>query len=412
MSPLRAAPLRLAAAVGLAVASAAGCGTPAPAEYGERIARAQSGLEGDPELQARREQVEAARARERGEGPFDELEVRVRHQNEEQDSLRVLTRVPLPDPRELSAQRAARRAETEASLARLEETALERRGELCFRAIEEAVHRHESAVYREYSERQAGLLEWNREWRESGALSEPSAIRFEIESRIKLATRMPEPAPPTPAEVAALPEIGRADGMLIRDPELVRETVREHHPAVGVSEAVAERYRALARRAVARGRPRVDFVDLSYEPLTQRDRHEFAAQLAVRVPLGRSAKAEAARYTALARGEGREAAQVVEEQLRLGMVALGDVDHFEANTERWLELLDLAGEAEALAERWWRQRLATPSDVSRLLDQAFAARASVLEARARAGLAGCTLFSMTGVSIEDWPRGSGAAMPR
>ena len=39
-----------------------------------------------------------------------------------------------------------------------------------------------------------------------------------------------------------------------------------------------------------------------------------------------------------------------------------------------------------------------------MLDDAFAARSTVLEARQRAGSAYCTLLAMTGVELEAWPR--------
>ena len=57
-----------------------------------------------------------------------------------------------------------------------------------------------------------------------------------------------------------------------------------------------------------------------------------------------------------------------------------------------------------MAERWWRERLAKPSEVAALLDEAFAAKSAVLEARERAGSSRCTLLAMTGVSADDWPR--------
>jgi hypothetical protein len=67
---------------------------------------------------------------------------------------------------------------------------------------------------------------------------------------------------------------------------------------------------------------------------------------------------------------------------------------------------ELADGAESVADRWWRGRLADPSGVAELFDRAYDARRSVIEARARAGLAGCRLLAATGVAPEEWPRTS------
>ncbi|MEE3327266.1 MAG: hypothetical protein VX252_08030, partial [Myxococcota bacterium] len=40
-------------------------------------------------------------------------------------------------------------------------------------------------------------------------------------------------------------------------------------------------------------------------------------------------------------------------------------------------------------------------------DEAFAARGAVVDMRERAGLAGCTILIVTGVAVEEWPRGGG-----
>ncbi len=66
-------------------------------------------------------------------------------------------------------------------------------------------------------------------------------------------------------------------------------------------------------------------------------------------------------------------------------------------------------DVDAVAERWWENRLATPEQVADLFDEAFDARSAVLDARAEAGLAGCRLLSATGVSAAAWPRGPGQA---
>ena len=183
----------------------------------------------------------------------------------------------------------------------------------------------------------------------------------------------------------------------------MRATVRELHPSVAYREAMSERYAALSERAGGRARPWFDFIDFGYEYKQHRDDEAFA-QVALRVPFGSTAQAEATRFRALRRSQQREADYVVQEQSRLGLLALREVDRFETQAGRWQELLGAAREAEEIAERGWRERLARPSQVAALFDQAYAARTTVVDARERAGLASCQLMAVTGRSIDEWPR--------
>ncbi len=125
----------------LSASCAAGCATPVNSGYERRIADSQRGLDGDPAVEARREEVEAALARERGESVLDAVELRIRDEYEDRHRVRVLTRIPVPDPWEIRARREFRRADTETSVARLEETALGRRADFCFLGIEAAAYR-------------------------------------------------------------------------------------------------------------------------------------------------------------------------------------------------------------------------------------------------------------------------------
>ena len=90
--------------------------------------------------------------------------------------------------------------------------------------------------------------------------------------------------------------------------------------------------------------------------------------------------------------------------MRRSLIALREIDHFEARTKRWKELLTLAQQAETLAGRWRTEGLARPDDVADLVDRAYVARIAVVDAREVAGLASCSLLAMTGVALEDWPR--------
>ena len=129
--------------------------------------------------------------------------------------------------------------------------------------------------------------------------------------------------------------------------------------------------------------------------------------MAFQIPLGGKSYADVGRYAALAREQKDEAEGQIEERLEESLRALNEINNFELRSERWRELSALAVRAEEVADRWWRQRLASPEDVANLFDEAFAARAAVVDMRERAGLAGCTVLVVTGIPVEDWPRGTG-----
>jgi outer membrane protein TolC len=231
-----------------------------------------------------------------------------------------------------------------------------------------------------------------------------SGARFELDSRIKLATRQPPPIAEQLRADMGLPEIGSPDGELVRDVEQLGAAVREHHPSVELHEAIAARYRRMVDRAHARRLPRLRFVDVSYGHRTDRSRDGVGGQLAFDIPFGGRQRAEIEHFEALGRQQRSEANALVADQISLSLQALNDVHDFESRAEQWRELERLALDAEQLADRWWKVRLAKPTQVSALLDNAYAARIAVLEARERAANAGCTLLAMTGISLDAWPR--------
>jgi hypothetical protein len=404
--PLPGARLSWLACSWLLVTWMVGCATTPPPDLERRVAEAQRGLEEDPAVEARREAVQAAVARERGEVALDEFEFRVRGQARDGDSaLGMKARIPVPDPARVRARRAERRAETEASIARLDETSLRRRAEFCFRSMESHAHRERSAIYEFYARRQRALLEWNEQSRRSGIESERRATQFRIEARIKLATRKPGP-PPEPSLVTdPLPPLGRGQGRLVTSAELLLDLVRSQHPSPAVHRAIAARYEALAARAQTAGRPWFEFVDVDYERIFgDQSRNDIGGQLAFQIPFGVESRADASRFRALGRSETLEAEGLIQDQMRQSMFALREFQYFESNTEEWQELLELARSAEEVAERWGEERLARPSQLENLIDRAYDARVAVLEERERAGLARCTVLALTGVSLDDWPR--------
>jgi len=383
-----------------------GCAGPPAPDYGPRIEAARRGLADDPAIQARAAEVEAAQAREQGEALVDAVELRVGDEYvDSEHRVRVTARIPVESPAELRTRREVLRADTEVAVARLEETSLERRAELCFPSVDVLVYRSRGSIYDIYAARQKALLEWSEDWRSAGTLNELSAARFEIESRLKLATREPPRPPQVEVVLPVLPEVGSRPRGLVRALPLLRETVRRHHPSAALRRATAERYQALSARAASQAKPRLKFVEASYryESGAGGD-HGGGGRLAFEIPFGIQERASAGRYRALVRQEQSEEQRLVDEQVLRSLGALEELADFEARAAQWRELQALAEAAEQVADRWWRGRLARPSQVAALLDQSYAARSAVLEARERAAIAGCTLLAMTGVPPESWPR--------
>lgn len=368
-------------------------------------------MAGDPLIRARVAGVEAARAQEKTEVAVDEVEFRVGDEYDRQHILRMRARLPVEGPLEIKASRDVRRADTAVAVARLEEASLQRRAELCFPSVDVLVHRTQSSIYDAYAERQKALLAWSQEWRRAGMIDELSATRFELESRIKLASREPPPPPEAEVVMPVLPPIEAKPSVLVRELSLLREAVRRHHPSVTVRRATAEHYQALARRAKRRALPSLKFVDISYQYTGSDGNNGVGGRLAFDIPLGIRERANAGRYQALARQEENEQEYLLQEQVRQSLEALAELADFEARSEQWQELEELARSAEKTADRWWRERLAKPSQVAALLDEAFSARTAILDARERAAVAGCTLLAMTGLSPEDWPREEGLSGP-
>ena len=103
--------LSLLACASLLAAWGVGCSTTPPPDVERRIAEAQRGLEGDPAVEARKQAVEAALARERSEPALDELELRVRGDHRRRGGeLALRARIPVPDLGQVRARRAVRRA--------------------------------------------------------------------------------------------------------------------------------------------------------------------------------------------------------------------------------------------------------------------------------------------------------------
>jgi hypothetical protein len=376
-----------------------------PVDRQQRIERAESEVENDPIVQAHLAAVEAAQAKEERPKLVDGVELRVADGYMDNDHrIRALARVEVLNPLELRAERAALSAATDIEIARLEEVSLERRVELCFPSVEALVLEERIAIYAKFAKRQRKLLDWNSDLRKSGVIDELMAARFELAGRTKLAVRQPPPTVERLRISMQLPEIGKGTGELVRTTEQLREKVRAHHPSVTMRRANAKRYLKLAELARAKRLPALKFVDLAYEHRTDRSRDGVVGQLAFNIPFGGQSRAEVARFEALGRQNRSETMAIVDDQIALGLRALNDVHDFESRADEWRELEQLALSAEQIVDRWRDARLAKPSSVVSLLDNAYDARIAVLEARELAASAQCTLLAMTGVRLELWPR--------
>lgn len=370
---------------------------------------ARDGMQDDPAVEASRAELEAEIAREEGEAVVDSLELRVGAEVQGDASVPVLARLPLANPAAVRAQKEAQHASSEAALAKLEEVALERRAALCLPSLDRLVYAERMQIYERYAGRQRELVKWNAQLVRAGMLDEVAAAGFELSSKVDLATRVPNPLAlaavrpdRTYAVLPALPDRVEEFGA---QPERVRAEVLRSQPAIGVHRALKERYQALARSENASRYPSVKFVDLGFEPVTHRGQQQSVlGRVGIEIPFGTKARAEARHYSALANSQTSQERAVVEERMLEAQLALSELQTFHDRSAHWRELLVLADSAEAVADRWFAQRLARPDEVAGLLDEVFRTREAVLKARERAGLADCSLLAATGVSAASWPR--------
>lgn len=315
----------------------------------------------------------------------------------------LAARLILDNPWEESATEDAHLAELEGALARIESTALTLEVERCERSI----RAHVSAELRALNERHAAQLQalkgWVDAWLEAGQLNELEGAR----ARLALSTALAEletgedPFAQDASTDYPLPAIGGRP--LTRDADTLRELLRAHHPALQELEAEGKRESALAEGEQASRFPWLDFLELRYE--LGESASAITGQIAVEIPFGFEAIEEAERHEALAERARFEALAIETTLLRATAEELQKRATIEARGDLLRELEREADEAEAIALRWQEERLGEPRAVARLFDEVSQAREAVLEQRLRAGMIGCALLALTGVSPVDWPRG-------
>lgn len=390
-----------------------GCASspPAATEQREQIeAEIQShGLGNQPAIEAQRAEVEAAVAREDDSPVIDGFEIRAAAVHETDDKMQLRARLPFDNLFGASAKQDARRAGTEEALARLAETTLVERVRMCRPSLDRLVHEERLSIYGRYAERQKVLLERNDELKRAGRLDEVRAMSFELSQQVDLA--LAEPEPPTGPSggsvtvAAVLPEPTAGAPELSATPEVIHEQLRRHQPAVGVHQARGRHYDAMARSEAKRRLPTLKFVDFAVEPVAYPgDDRQYEAQVAFEIPFGRAARAGERQYAALARGQRSAERALILDRGEQARAAVETINWFRRRGAHWLGLRERADQAEAVADRWWKSRLAEPKAIAGLLDEVQDARLAVLDARERAGRAACTVLASTGLSVDEWPQ--------
>jgi hypothetical protein len=384
---------------------AAGCASTSDPGFDARLAQAEEGFQDDPLVRARVDEVSAAREREKDSPLLDELEIRVGGRGGDEERVRVLGRVPVASPFVAHSKRETRRAETQVALARLDESVLERRADLCFAAVQFEEEQERAEIYRDHSRLKLALLAWNEQMQRSGAIDRAGAAAFALEQRVEIAAREPLAISEEAEYGRALPTLEATAGRLVRRRELVHQLVSSHNPSVSVHRAMAERHRRQSQEAHSARLPSLRFVDVFYDVYdSNSDDTNVGGQVAVSIPFGRESRAKVGRYRALDRSQSNVERSEVLQRTEEAVRALAAIDHFETNLDRWEEISLLAEEVSASAQLRLDQRFERPSRVERLLDRAYAARTAVLDAREEWGVARCVLLQATGVALEDWPR--------
>lgn len=408
----------------LAASALAGCGAERRASVRGQVDEILRAAPDSPALQAEAARVEAALAREGEASVLDGINLRVEDVapaslDADGDGIDVETRVSIRNPWAAASERRAREAETDGAIAELRQRALELDAADCERGVEAAGSAERLALHAWYEAQLEPLLRWSEECRAAGTIDELDAERLALGAQVTLEKRRPPHVEPPTGAGFRLPSISREKlAPLDRRPEAILATIDGHHPEAASMRAAARAYEALAKRARRSRLPWFGFVGLSYEFATADDDGDLdldqvstadtiGAELTVDIPFGLDLHAETERYEALGRAETQDAEAAVQEAARLAQEALGQIAAFEGLSERLLALIEQADRAQALVERWGAGRLGDPRRVAAVLEQVFELRLEVVEARERAGLAGCVLLETTGLPSTQWPRQHG-----
>ncbi|MFP8870258.1 MAG: hypothetical protein VCB43_01755 [Myxococcota bacterium] len=369
------------------------------------------GVADAPAVKAKRAELDAAVAHESDSPILDTIEVRATARHEDDEKLKVLVRLPVEDYLGASAERAARRAETEVRLAQLGEVALKHRVRTCVPELEQLVHAERMKNFRSYVKRQQAMLDQNQKLRDAGQLDQIAALRFELVGHVKLARNRPVPPArvleldPDAKPTIVLPSLRRKNPGLADSLEVVHEQVVRNNPEIDEFRARGKEFNARAQKKSVSRYPSVRYLGFGIEPVAYPgDKRQIEAQVAFNIPFGRGANAGARRYRSLALGQENAERAFVQRRVQETRAALEEINHFRSQSGHWRDLLARADKAEKAADRWWKKRLAGPKAISQLVDEVFDARSTVVDAQERAGYATCAVLSRTGLTVDEWPQ--------
>lgn len=369
------------------------------------------GVADAPAVKAKRAELDAAVAHESDSPVLDTIEVRATARHEDDEKLKMLVRLPVEDYLGASAERAARRAETEVRLAQLGEVALKHRVRTCVPELEQLVHAERMKNFRSYVKRQQAMLDQNQKLRDAGQLDQIAALRFELVGHVKLARNRPVPPArvleldPDAKPTIVLPSLRRKNPGLADSLEVVHEQVVRNNPEIDEFRARGKEFNARAQKKSVSRYPSVRYLGFGIEPVAYPgDKRQIEAQVAFNIPFGRGANAGARRYRSLALGQENAERAFVQRRVQETRAALEEINHFRSQSGHWRDLLARADKAEKAADRWWKKRLAGPKAISQLVDEVFDARSTVVDAQERAGYATCAVLSRTGLTVDEWPQ--------
>lgn len=391
-----------------------GCVNSPPSDFVDRQAEVESkiseaGLTNNARVQAARSELEAAVAREDEKVLLDSVELRAAAVTAEDTKMDALVRVPIGNPLAISALQEARRANSRVALAELSEAMLESRVEFCLPSLQYEAEVENREIFSEFEKQHRALIDWNEDLRKAGLVDEIQWSRFKLETSVRLSrreiseTQYPLSLNGLEPALNVLPSLEGGLALLDDDIGSLRERLGNHQPEIEAHRAKQQHYEAMARGESVKRLPSVRFVDFGFEPIPDAgEERQYAARVAFEVPFGREAGAKKRRYQALARAEVSDQRRVLDELVREAQTAIAEINVFRGRAEDWRSLLVMAEASEQVAARWWRERRADPGEIAKLLDTVYSARMTVLEARARAGAAGCTLLSATGFLVTEW----------
>jgi hypothetical protein len=392
----------------------AGCVNSPPSDFvdrqGEVEARiSEAGLTNDARVQAARSELEAAVAREDEKVLLDSVELRAAAVTAEDTKMDALVRLPIGNPLAISALQEARRANSRVALAELSEAMLESRVEFCLPSLQYEAEVENREIFSEFEKQHRALIDWNEDLRRAGLVDEIQWSRFKLETSVRLSrreiseTQYPLSLNGLERALNVLPSLEGGLALLDDDIDSLRERLGNHQPEIEAHRAKQQHYEAMARGESMKRLPSVRFVDFGFEPIPDAgDERQYAARVSFEIPFGREAGAKKRRYQALARAEVSDQRRVLDERVREAQTAIAEINAFRGRAEDWRALLVMAEASEQVAARWWRERRTDPGEIAKLLDTVYSARMTVLKARARAGAAGCTLFSATGGLVSEW----------